>query len=334
MLMALLLGSTTSHAGAKTDVIILKNGDRVTGEIKKLEAGLLELKTDTMGTVNIEWRFISELFSDKTHSVEDTQGNRWLGQLQKPEEGDDIEISTFLGKVDLQANEIVAVWPVAATFLDKVDLNVSLGFDYAKSTDITNFNLAVDFTHRSDKRVSEAILRSDITRQNVADDQNRQEFSFTQQYYRPNQKFRSWTAGLESNDALGIDLRLFGGVALGKYFVKTNNKLFYISGGVLATEENPNDGSSETNLEAAGTVRYQYWRFADPERSFDTNFSVFPSLTDLGRVRADLRSTFRLEFFSDLFWSMEFYATYDSEPLSADAEETDYGIVTGLGWSY
>lgn len=31
----------------KTDLIILKNGDRITGEIKKLEAGLLKYKTAT-----------------------------------------------------------------------------------------------------------------------------------------------------------------------------------------------------------------------------------------------------------------------------------------------
>ena len=50
------------HAGGvfaqKTDIVILENGDRITGEIKRLEAGLLNFSTDTMGTVNIEWRFI------------------------------------------------------------------------------------------------------------------------------------------------------------------------------------------------------------------------------------------------------------------------------------
>jgi len=63
----------------KTDVIILKNGDRITGEIKNLEAGILQYKTDTMGTVNIEWRFISEIISDTNQSVELTDGTRMHG---------------------------------------------------------------------------------------------------------------------------------------------------------------------------------------------------------------------------------------------------------------
>jgi len=57
-------------------------------------------------------------------------------------------------------------------------------------------------------------------------------------------------------------------------------------------------------------------------------------LTDRGRLRADLRSTFKLELVENLFWSMELYATHDSEPLSTDVEKTDYGIITSVGWSY
>ena len=335
VLIVLLLGSLSLYAGEKTDIVILKNGDRITGEVKTLEAGLLELKTDTMGTVHIEWRFISVLVSDKTLAVESTDGSRWLGRLEKPVDGDHIVVNTDQGSIDLPPSEVVSVWPVAATFLDKVDLDMSLGFDYSKATDITNFNLAVDFQHRSDKRLTEASLRSNITRQSLGEDQNRQELRLSQQFLRPEQKFRTWLVGLESNDALGVDLRLYGGGATGKYFVKTNNKQFYFSGGLLATQENAAGGVSETNLEALGAVRYRYFRYATPERNFDTSLAVFPSLTDFGRVRINLRSTFKLEFFRDLFWSMEFYANHDNQPLSGDeAEKTDYGIITAVGWSY
>ena len=334
VLIVLLLGSLTSHADEKTDIVILNNGDRVTGEVRKLEAGLLEFNTDTMGTIYIEWRFISEIISDKSHSVETMDGSRWLGRLQKPEEGDHIVVNTVRGPIDLPPSGVVSVWPVAATFLDKMDLDVGLGFDYTKATDITNFDLSVDFLYRSDERLTEASLRSDITSQSKGEDQNRQEIRFGHQYFLPEQKFRTWLAGLESNDALGVDLRLYGGAAIGKYFVKTNNMWFTVSGGLLATQESPEDGGSETNLEAIGTARYRFFRYASPERNFDTNFSVFPSLTDTGRVRADLRTTFKLEFIHDLFWSLEFYASHDNKPLSEDVEKTDYGIISSLGWSY
>jgi hypothetical protein len=39
----------------KNDTVYLYNGDRITGELKKFEYGLLFLKADVMQTVNIEF---------------------------------------------------------------------------------------------------------------------------------------------------------------------------------------------------------------------------------------------------------------------------------------
>ena len=61
---------------------------------------------------------------------------------------------------------------------------------------------------------------------------------------------------------------------------------------------------------------------------------MYPSLTDIGRVRSDLRTTFKLEIVEDFFWALELYADYDSDPLTLDAEKIDYGFVTSVGWSY
>ena len=37
----------------KNDTIYLRNGDRITGELKKFEYGLLNLSTDAMKTISI-----------------------------------------------------------------------------------------------------------------------------------------------------------------------------------------------------------------------------------------------------------------------------------------
>jgi hypothetical protein len=57
------------------------------------------------------------------------------------------------------------------------------------------------------------------------------------EYLLPEKRFRKWTAGLETNEALGIDLRLTFGGTFGKYLVKTNNTWFTVSGGLAATQE-------------------------------------------------------------------------------------------------
>jgi hypothetical protein len=329
-----LLFSPAFALAAKTDIVILNNGDRVTGEIKKLEAGLLEFKTDTMGTVNIEWRFISEIISDTSHALEITDGARVLGTLNKPANGHHVLVGTIHGPVDVQPEQIVSVWPVEATFTDRMELDLSFGLEFEKATDTTDSNAAVDFRLRDDDRLTEASLRSNVTRRPGSDDQTRWELDAFHEYLLEDQRFRNWFGKVESNDATGVNLRLSGGGAFGKYLVKTNNKWLTVSAGLSAIQENPQSAGSETNIEAVGSLRYRYFRYADPERSFDTTFNIYPSLTDSGRVRADLRSTFKLEMVEDLFWSLELYATHDNEPLSEGADKADYGFITSVGWSY
>jgi hypothetical protein len=328
-----LLASALAQA-EKTDVVVLSNGDRVTGEVIRLEVGVLEFNTDTMGRIFIEWRFIADLVSDKNHSIETTSGSRWLGQLAKPEDHDGLIINTVRGPIELDPSEVVSVWPVEATFWDKMELDTSVGFDYANSTDITNFNLAIDFRYLTDDRLTESLWRSDITRQGSGDDQARTEFKFDHSYFLGNLKFRTWTLGLDTNESLDLDLRVSAGASVGRYFIKTNNTWLTASGGLQAVNETYVGETGETNLEGVLTARHRFFRFADPERNLDTTLSLYPSLTDWGRVRSDFRTTFKLEFFTDLFWALELYATYDNEPPQEDSEKSDYGLTTSLGWSY
>jgi hypothetical protein len=51
-----------AQAQGKTDVVTLANGDRITGEVKRLERGRLVFDTDDAGTLYFEW--------DKLVSVE------------------------------------------------------------------------------------------------------------------------------------------------------------------------------------------------------------------------------------------------------------------------
>lgn len=333
LLLLFALAPTAAWA-QKTDIVILTNGDRLTGEIKKLEAGILQYKTDTMGTVRIEWRFIQTIITDKQQVIETIEGERWLGKLQKPEDSEDVQIVTVRGPVDIDPGEIVSAWPVEATFLDKMDLSFSVGYEYQKSTGIGNFSGASDFLYRTDERVFDATLRTNVTTQDEAGDQERFELRFNYQRLLEDWRFRSLLASYESNEALGLDRRVTGGGAFGRYLRKTNLNWLQFYAGAIANAERSVGGEETTSIEAVLGTRWRYFQYATPERVLDTTFSVFPSLTESGRWRSDLRTTFRLELLTDLFWTMEFFATYDSEPLDLDAEKSDYGIITGFGWSY
>ena len=70
-LVALLsLCAIPATAAMKTDIVIFKNGDRLTGEFKSLKRGQLNLNTEATGTIGIEWDKISSVVSDQRVQVE------------------------------------------------------------------------------------------------------------------------------------------------------------------------------------------------------------------------------------------------------------------------
>ena len=62
------------------------------------------------------------------------------------------------------------------------------------------------------------------------------------------------------------------------------------------------------------------------------NTTLYPSLTESGRVRGDGDIRIRWELIEDLFWDVTAYGTYDSN--SESEKEFDYGITTVIGWKY
>lgn len=317
---------------AKTDVVILKNGDKITGEIKRVGGGLLEFSTDTMGTVYIEWRFIAQVISNTQQSIDTVDGKRYLGKLVSLEQGDVIGIEEGNKMIELPAKEMFSAWPVEASFWERSDFDVSVGFDYQKSTSTTELTLSADWAHRSPDRLVQATLRSNITEQSDGSDQRRNQIQYSHQFVLPGNKYRAVLGNIETNESLGLDLRLSSGGVFGNYLVRRSDRWLSFDYGLMANWENFTDGTEQTSLEGVLNVSYNFFRFADPERSLTSKFTFFPSLTDRGRIRSDLRTTFKLEFINDLFWSLEAYYQSDNEP-SQGAATSDYGITTSVGWS-
>src|SRR5664279_4235980 len=65
----------------KTDVIVLFNGDHVTGEIKTYAAGRLTVETDIGSDLSLKWSRITSIASDKQFEIETTDGTYYYGTL-------------------------------------------------------------------------------------------------------------------------------------------------------------------------------------------------------------------------------------------------------------
>lgn len=332
-LLLLLLFSSAAWA-EKTDIVYLKNGDRVTGEVKSLDRGMLEFSTDHMGTVYIEWEDIREVVSTTGQAVELTNGQRFYGPMAKPEDQDMMVVNTDQGAVGVSTLDIISMYPVGAGFWDRLDINASLGFSWDKGSNVGKYNLSISTEYRDPRFITRTAITSEVTSQEARDDSSRGTASVEHLVFRQNKRYYGLFGNVENNDELGIDLRVVAGAGYGIMPVHSQRSLFGIAAGLAVNHELPVGAPSETNLEAVGTINYDYFKYSDPERSLTSKLRVFPSITDAGRWRATFDTDFRLELVADFFWMMYVYASYDSDPLSAEGASSDYGINFSLGYNF
>lgn len=319
---------------AKTDIVLLKNGDRVTGEVKGLERGKLEFSTDHMGKVYIEWADIEQILSSTGQAVELTNGQRFYGPLAKSEDEEMMVIKTPQGPVGLSTEDIIDIYPVEAGFWDRLDIMADLGFSWDKGSNVGKYSLGIDTELRNPRYISRASFSTELTTQQGRDDTSRTTLDGLHFVHHENKRYHAFFGNMEKNDELGIDLRVLAGAGYGAMPLRTQRYFLSVGSGLAVNHEIPTEGASETNLEAVFMTTYDYFKYSDPERSFRSNFRIFPSLTDLGRWRTTLDADFRLELVADLFWKMNFYISYDSDPLSQEGASSDYGVISSLGYKF
>jgi hypothetical protein len=337
---ACLMCISAQALAAKTDIIILKNGDHVTGEIKGLSAGQLELSTEYMDTVYIDWENIRDIISDQGHQIEMSDGRRLLGTLDKPltsdpDEADLIIINTQEGPLEESSSDLVRMYRVGGDFWDRMDLSFNLGFNFDKSSSVGKYNFGVDAAYRSSKFVTFGRLSSEITTQEVSDNTTRNVLNIEHLAYRPNKRFLNYFGSMEQNDQLGVKLRTLLGAGFGWVAISNSRNWLSWGTGLAVNRERPLDDSDPSNnLEAVASFRYQYYKRGTPERTVDINWKVFPSITQWGRVRTDFTTNVQWEIIKDFYIGLELYTSYDGEVTASDSAEIDYGYRTIVGLKF
>jgi hypothetical protein len=324
-------------AAPKTDVIVLVNGDRITGEIKNLEYNQLKISTEHMGTVYIEWDKVAHVQTNQYLLFEHASGARYYGQLAPgAEEGrlliDRGDERSTPENVDMAA--VVRAQPIAGgKFIDRLDGYISAGLDLSESGDNTSVNMAGGLSSRTRQRRWSVDFSGNVTDDGEETTERHSLSGFSR---RPleNRYFYQGQGGLTRNTELDLNLRASVAGVFGRYFVQSNRNEWLGGVGLAYTRENYSGEDSLNSLELVLVTSFAIFQYDFPETDISGSLAVLPSLTESGRYRseADLRAKY--EFVDDLYFELRMYGSYDSQPPREDAEKSDYGFVTSLGYSF
>jgi hypothetical protein len=324
------------HAQGKTDIVILANGDRITGEVKRLERGRLEFSTDDAGTLYLEWdKLLSVVARTRLVEVVTGDGRRFLGTLGPTVAARSIAVAGLDGVVTLALAEVTVLTPIGRSFWKKLDGSIDTGFSYTRSSGVAQLNLNWATVYRQPNLEWHLTMSGTQTHKDDEtgrDDRGSIEASYLR--YPWPRWFLVGGAGLETNESLGLEVRSRLYAAAGPRVINSNRARMTFGAGLGVNNERGVDVEPTDNVEALLLFRTSFYTYDRPKTNLDISLEYYPSLTDSGRQRVQFDAAVKREFWKDLFVSLNGFNTYDSRPPNPAAAKNDVGIVWSIGWSY
>ena len=322
-------------AGApKTDVVVLRNGDRFTGEVTSLDRGTLAFKTDDVGTLGVEWDNVASVTASATFEVEDMGGGQYFGALRPGAREGHLDVVSDAGGWTVEILRVVRIQRLGATLWQRLDGSLDAGVSYASSSELLKLDLAGRVALKRPGHEFALDASSTMTRQPDVEDTLRN--NITANYGRrfPDRWLAFAQGQLEQNRELGFDLRSSVTAGGGRYLVQ--RRRFDMQGllGLRVNREKPLEGESTTNWEATAAFTFDRFSHDFPKVDVYATFAAFASLNDWGRTRLEVDARFKRELLPDFTVSFRVYESYDSRPPTEGAKNNDYGGGVGLGWTF
>jgi putative salt-induced outer membrane protein YdiY len=342
ILSSTLFFSLPLFAQKRQDVIVMKNGDRFTCEIKGLSAGVLSVKLDYVdGTIAVQWSQVAHLESNRLFLVQTESGAVYTGKVSTTGASDDppikIEIAEAAGKeVEVAQRKIIKLSQTSEGFWHRFDGAVNTGFLYSKGNESVQYNLSSQVAYNRERWSSQVNFNSSFASNSGANLTTRNQTDIsTMRLLRWNNWFYAGSASFLQSSVQEINLQTTLGGGIGRYLKNTNRASISVIGGlgwqnVGYGQNTVNPGTQNT---AVGFVSSQIKFFKFKKTNLDVTASIIPAISESGRVHFNTNAVYYVKIISDLSWNFSFYGSWDSQP-PATLPKSDYGTSSGLSWTF
>ena len=229
----------------KTDVLVMKNGDRMTCEIKGLDGGVLYVSFDYIdGTASVDWSKVARLESKQLFIVKTQDGSMYTGGLATAETaaGRPVQIEvveTPENEVAIDRPQVVQMVQTSETFWQRFSGEISFGVIYSKGNQSTQYDLASETAYVRERWNAKANLSSTLSSSTGTNASTRNALGLSAQRLLPwNNWFYSGIGTFLQSSEQGINLQSTVGGGVGRYLKNTNRASISLLGGVAWQETN------------------------------------------------------------------------------------------------
>ena len=250
VILAILVMGGHAAAQGRTDVVTLPNGDRITGEVVRLDRGRLEFKTDDVGTLYLEWDKVATVQATRAVEVVTEDGGRILGSLG-PAASRTLTVVGEAESVSVDMAEVTIIRQIGSSFWSKLDGSIDAGYSYTRSSGVAQLNVNWDTYYRTPAaraRLAVSLTQTRKDDDSETDDRGSLEASYLR--YPWQRWFISAAGRFETNKSLGLELRSQVGAAIGPRLVNSNRGQLGLGAGLVFNDEQGVDVERTQNVEA------------------------------------------------------------------------------------
>ena len=324
-----------------TDIIIMKNGDRLTGEVKGLDAGVLYVSMSyILGTSSLDWSKVARLESKQLFIVKTQDGSVYRGTLNtaETEEGRPVKIEvieTPEKQAGIERSQIVEMAQTSDKFWQRFNGDVNFGTTYSKGNETVQYTLSSDVEYLRQRWSASTAFSSNLSTSSGVTASTRNEITPMARHLLPwNNWFYGGLGDFLQSSVQGIQLQTSVGGGVGRYLKNTNRATIAVLGGFAwqNTQYNQAMLSGTQNL-AATLIATDVKLFKFNKTNLDVAGVLFPILNQAGRIKANVNATYYIKITGDLSWNISFYGNWDNQP-PPHFTGSDYGTSSGLSWTF
>ena len=330
-LAVILVTAGVSVAAEKVDVVVMQNGTRVVGEVRSMKRGKLELKTDDMGTLQIEWGNVAQVTAPEYFEVEDMHGRLRFGALRPSADGSRLAVVNIEGEQALPLPGVARIQLVEAQFWDRISGRLDVGASYTSASELLQLDLDGDLRFRRPKFETRAQANAVLTRQPDVEDTRRASLQLAYVRLFSNGQRIVTQGALEQNRELGYEVRSSVTAGWGKYLARNTRNELVGGAGLSLNHEVPVDGEATTNVEVALGFTWANFAYDFPNTDIQVGTTAHLGLSQWGRFRLEANARLSREVLKDFYLGLSGYESYDSEPATEGAKRNDWGLTLTVG---
>jgi hypothetical protein len=320
-------------AAENVDVIHLRNGDRITCEIKRLDRSLLSISTDPLGKASVHWGDVADLVSPRRFDVQVESGEHFLGTPLASAPGSMVLRLDDGTSKTLALTDLIRLAPIGASVWSRVDGNVDAGFSFAQANLETHWTVNGAATYRSPRYQFGANVASQLTAREDADATSRNSLNVNATRSLANRWYTLAWGQFQQNQELSLELRAVAGGGVGRDLSHTDHRLWSTYVGLAYTHERFSGEPTDQSAEAAVGGQIDFFTPSHEDMRITNSILSYFNVSGRQRVRVEVQSAWRHEFLNDFYWSLNGFESFDGDP-PADQKRNDSGVSFTLGWKF